>query len=365
MTITRSVLESKTDKCYAPSFMAINICLALIDGALALIAFLQLNRFHRRDKRVGWTRQKVLHLMIGSSNTGSLLYFVAAIIETCTRWHHWSNAFGFLLMAFPKILFLATFLLLLSFWVDVCHQGNGEEDEDDEDEENSIQQMLLEKSKSKSGSSSASDRRKCCSFHGIHVGTRQKFVAAAVVLVFILMISFAILIWIASGDNSADPSLLAEVYVDIFASIILITGGGLCFYGTRLLFNLRKVRSEQVSSEMRKVSGLAGVSVVCFTVSSLITLFTHIPLFYHWNPNKLHGIKALVLLIIYYFICSTLPLAFVLWVLRELPPENNVNRQEEQTRITYVNYDTVARQPRQQWTSTTVSKNQVSKASPI
>lgn len=56
---------------------------------------------------------------------------------------------------------------------------------------------------------------------------------------------------------------------------------------------------------------------------------------------------------------STLPLAFVLWVLRELPPENNVNRQEEQTRITYVNYDTVARQPRQQWTSTTVSKNQV------
>ncbi|XP_009104184.1 uncharacterized protein LOC103830195 isoform X2 [Brassica rapa] len=242
--------------------------------------------------------------------------------------------------------------------------GNGEE-EDDDDEENSVQQVLLEKAKSKPGSSSASDRRKCCSFHGIHVGTRQKFVVAAVVLVFILMISFAILIWIASGDNSADPSLLAEVYVDIFASTLLITGGGLCFYGMRLFFNLRKVRSEQVSSEMRKVSGLAGVSVVCFTVSSLIALLTHIPLFYHWNPNKLHGINALVLLIIYYFIGSTLPLAFVLWVLRELPPQNMVSRQEEQTRITYVNYDAVPRQPPQQWTSTTVSKNQVSKASPI
>ncbi|KAF3517307.1 hypothetical protein DY000_02061736 [Brassica cretica] len=357
MTITRTLFESSTAKCYAPSFVAVNLCLALIDGALALIAFLQLSRFHRRDKRVGWTRQKVLHLMIGSSNTGSLVYFVAAVIATCTRWHHWSNAFGFLLMAFPKILFLATFLLLLSFWVDVCHQGNGEE-EDDDDEESSIQQVFLEKSKSKPGSSSASDRRKCCSFHGIHVGTRQKFVVAAVVLVFILMISFAILIWIASGDNSADPSLLAEVYVDIFASILLITGGGLCFYGMRLLFNLRKVRSEQVSSEMRKVSGLAGVSVVCFSVSSLIALLTHIPLFYHWNPNKLHGINALVLLIIYYFIGSTLPLAFVLWVLRELPPQNIVSRQEEQTRITYVNYDTVPRQPPQQWTSTTVSKNQ-------
>ena len=29
-------------------------------------------------------------------------------------------------------------------------------------------------------------------------------------------------------------------------------------------------------------------------------------LFYHWNPNKLHGIKALVLLIIYYFIGKVL-----------------------------------------------------------
>ncbi|KAF3493218.1 hypothetical protein DY000_02056608 [Brassica cretica] len=385
MTIVSTLLELNTAKCYAPSFITVNLCLALIDGSLAFIAFLQvlsqffsrililgqfdskavsvvvvvvtdddddvLTRFHRRDKRVGWTRQKVLHLMIGSSNTGSLIYFVAAVIATCTRWHHWSTALGFLLMAFPKILFLATFLLLLSFWVDVCHQGNGEE-EDEDDEENSIQQGLLEKSKSKAGSSSASDRRKCCSFHGIHLGTRQKFVAAAVVLVFILMISFAILIWIASGDNSADPSLLAEVYVDIFASIILITGGGICFYGMRLLFNLRKVRSEQVSAEMRKVSGLAGVSVVCFTVSSLLALLTHIP--------------ALVLLIIYYFIGSTVPLAFVLWVLRELPPREIVSRREEPRRIAYVNYESVPRHPpQQQWTATTVSKIQVSKASPI
>ncbi|KAL0756458.1 hypothetical protein Bca101_094126 [Brassica carinata] len=372
MTIVSTLLELNTAKCYAPSFITVNLCLALIDGSLAFIAFLQvLSQFFSRILILAVSvvvvvvvtdddDDVVLHLMIGSSNTGSLIYFVAAVIATCTRWHHWSTA-----LAFPKILFLATFLLLLSFWVDVCHQGNGEE-EDEDDEENSIQQGLLEKSKSKAGSSSASDRRKCCSFHGIHLGTRQKFVVAAVVLVFILMISFAILIWIASGDNSADPSLLAEVYVDIFASIILITGGGICFYGMRLLFNLRKVRSEQVSAEMRKVSGLAGVSVVCFTVSSLLALLTHIPLFYHWNPSKLHGVKALVLLIIYYFIGSTVPLAFVLWVLRELPPQEIVSRREEPRRITYVNYESVPRHPpQQQWTATTVSKNQVSKASPI
>lgn len=45
---------------------------------------------------------------------------------------------------------------------------------------------------------------------------------------FILMISFAILIWIASGDNSADPSLLAEVcaYTYIYYTLIYI----LCSY---------------------------------------------------------------------------------------------------------------------------------------
>ena len=60
------------------------------------------------------------------------------------------------------------------------------------------------------------------------------------------------------------------------------------------------------------------------------------------------------------WIGSTVPLAFVLWVLRELPPQEIVSRREEPRRITYVNYESVPRHPpQQQWTATTVSKNQV------
>ncbi|XP_010525581.1 PREDICTED: tobamovirus multiplication protein 1 [Tarenaya hassleriana] len=360
-TTTATSFELRAVGCYPPSFIAVNLSLACIDGALAFFAFFQLARVHLRNKRIGWTRQKVLHLMIGSSNTGYFIYFISTIIATCTKWHHWTDAFGFLLMAFPKILFLATFLLLLSFWVDVCHQGN---DEEDDDEESSIQQVLLEKNKSKGGSSSTSDHRKCCSFHGIHVGSRQKFVVAVVVLVFILMISFALLIWIGSGKNLIDPSLLAQIYVDIFAALILTTGGGIGSYGLILFYKLKKVRSEQASSEMWKVSRLAVVSVICFAVGALLTFLTNIPLFYHWNPSNLHGIEALILLILYYFIGSTVPSAFVLWVTRDLPQENSPSRQEEPRRITFVNYD-AAGMHQQHWTSATMSKNQVSKASPI
>jgi len=75
-----------------------------------------------------------------------------------------------------------------------------------------------------------------------------------------------------------------------------------------------------------------------------------------WRPSNAG------LLIRTLFKGSTVPLAFVLWVLRELPPQNIVSRQEDTRRITYVNYETVPRQPQgpqQDWASATVSKNQV------
>jgi hypothetical protein len=41
MKILATLFESTKDKCYAPSFIAVNLCLAFIDAALAFIAFLQ------------------------------------------------------------------------------------------------------------------------------------------------------------------------------------------------------------------------------------------------------------------------------------------------------------------------------------
>lgn len=72
------------------------------------------------------------------------------------------------------------FLLLTIYRVDLCHQANEEDEEEEENDENSIQQALLEVLKREPGSPHVKDHRRCCSFQGIHVGSRQKYVITVI-----------------------------------------------------------------------------------------------------------------------------------------------------------------------------------------
>ncbi|XP_012472353.1 tobamovirus multiplication protein 1 isoform X7 [Gossypium raimondii] len=287
-------------KCYPFNLLFVNIALICLDVVLAFIAFFQLCRIHLRNQRVGWTRQKVLHLMIGSSNCGYFIYFLCMVVATCKRWLCWSNVCGFVLMALPKILFLAAFLLLLSFWADLCHQAN---DEEDGDEENSSRKPLLETSKTK-------------------------------------------------------------VYIDFLATLVLLMGVAFGCYGFLLFSKLRRVRSEKASSEMRKVVGLAVVSVLCFTSSSLIALFTDVLLFHHWNPEKINGVKAPILLILHHVLGLSVPFAFGLWFMRELPAPSTSNRQVQPRAITFISYGSAGRHHHQYYPTATSSEKQVSRTSP-
>ncbi|KAJ7960657.1 Tobamovirus multiplication protein 1-like [Quillaja saponaria] len=344
--------------CFPRDLFILNICLACVDGILACIAFTQLIRIHMRNQQIGWTRQKVLHLMVGSSNFGYLVYFISTLVATCKGWLCWSHACGFILMASPRILFLTAFLLLLSFWVDLCHQANDEEDEDE-----SFQQALLESSKNIPGSAHVDGHWKCCSLQ--HVGSRQKFVIMVVVLVFFVMMSFAVVIWVGVGKNPIDPSAVARVYEQCLSVTTLILAGALGCYSLLLFSRLRKVRSEKASSEMWKVAGLAVVCVVCFPLSAVVALLTDIPLFYHWNLHIIYGVKALVYLILYYFIGSSLPSAFLLWIIRELPPSITIHRPEQSTAFTFITHGASGTHQPQCWVTATSSTNQGSRASPI
>ncbi|KAL3592647.1 hypothetical protein D5086_011287 [Populus alba] len=335
--------------CYPLDLLIANIALACIDGALASVAFSQLIRIFLRNQQSGWTRQKVLHLMVGSCNLGYFIYFTSTIIATCNRWLCWSYACGFILMAFPNILFFAVFLLLLSFWVDLCHQAN---EEDDDDEENSSQQPLLESSKNKPGSTNTDSYRRCCSFRGIQVGSHQKFVIADLIVSSLNLLEAVNELCIVSVNDRK-----AEVYVDLFATAVLILGGALGCYGLILFLKLRKVRSETASSEMRKVAGLAVVSVVCFTSSAAVALLTDIPLLYHWSMKNINQVKTLVLLVFYYVIGSSVPSAFVLWVMRELPaPVTNMQAQSRS--VTFISYGAEETLNPRHWVAATTSKNQ-------
>ncbi|PKI55706.1 hypothetical protein CRG98_023922 [Punica granatum] len=234
--------------CSSLSALVPILALACFDGVLAFVAFSQVIRIHLRNQEAGWTRQKVLHLMLGCSNFGYFIFFASTLVAQCERWLCWSKMCGFIFMAYPKILFLAAFLLLLSFW-----------------------RMM-----------------------------KRRMVVVAVV--FVLMLCFAVLIWIGTGKNPIDSLSVAQVYVHFCAVTSLLLGGALGYYGILLFLELRKLRSERSSADMWKVGGLAVVSVLCFTSSALIALLTDSPLFYSMHLSEIKGIKLPVLLIFYHFI---------------------------------------------------------------
>lgn len=357
------MLQLRDGDCYPKLLVALNVVLASINASIALLAFCQLIRIHSRSSNLGWTRQKVFHLLIGASNIGYLFYFVITLVAACKNWVCWSHSCGFIFMACPKILFLAAFLLLLSFWIDLCHQPIDDEDEDEE-EENSSQEALLEGRLDKPYSN-AQSWRKCCSFRAIHVGSRQKVVIVVTVAIFIFMIVAAVLIWIGRGKNPIESSVVARVYVDLSAIASVLLGGALAYYGLILFLKMRRVRSERASSEMWKVAGLAVVSVLCFTSGALVALFTDIPMLYHWHNQQINIGVTSFLLVLYYFIGSSVPSAFVLWVMRELPPSAVAHIQAETRRTIAFIHDPTAPVHPQRWTTAASSQNQVSKASPI
>ncbi|CAD5179539.1 unnamed protein product [Musa acuminata subsp. malaccensis] len=306
-------------RCLPTEVVAAEAVLAAVDGAVAVVAFLQLLRIHLRNRQLGWTRQKIFHIMIGSSNIGYLAYFISTLVATCEGWKCWSHGCGFVLMVCPQILFLAAFLLLVSFWVDLCHQANDEEEDDDE---HGCNEALLEKGKHKQNHLHVDSCRRCCFPRSVHVGSRQKFVILVIALTFVSMIAFAVLIWIGRGKNPIDSSLVARVYLYIFSVAMLLLGGVLACYGVLLFSKMSNVRSEMASTEMWKVASLAAVTVICFTSSAVLSLVTNIPLqvlsYWHLAPSDCLSSSAFIFL--YYFIGSSVPSGFVLWIMREMPP---------------------------------------------
>ncbi|KAG6420555.1 hypothetical protein SASPL_117087 [Salvia splendens] len=344
-------------------------------------------RIHSRNPLLGWNRQKVFHLLIGSSNLGNFLYFVLTLVAACKSWTCWSQSCGFIVMAFPKILFVAAFLLLLSFWVDLCHHSN----DDDEDDGWNPQDTLLEKTNTTD--SNTSNRCRCFSFMSIRIGSRQKVVILVSILIFAIMVVASVLIWIGMGKNPIDSAVVAQARIlasllsSVLACICRSDGHSSSFarrslgllrtklrvsvvkfakLGLILFLKMRKVRSDRASTEMWKVNyfvaGLAIVSVICFTSSAAVAMATNIPLVYHWHEQQIGDIYTSLLLVLYYFIGSSVPSAFVLFVMRELPPLALINSRRESTTIAFISDRSVAVHP-QRRTNETNARSQGRKKS--
>ncbi|KAE8722962.1 Peptidase S24/S26A/S26B/S26C family protein, putative isoform 1 [Hibiscus syriacus] len=128
------------------------------------------------------------------------------------------------------------------------------------------------------------------------------------------MMTFSVLIWIGMEENPIDSSTVSQVYVDLFATAILLLGGALACYGFLLCQKMRNVRSERASSEIWKVLSYYS-SRFCAIFSGLVILIS------------------------------------------------TANAQEESTRVTFITENSVCRP--QNWTASAGSQNQASRGSPI
>lgn len=345
-------------RCPPTAVEAANTILIVVYMAIAAISFFQLLRIHLRS--FGWTRQKVFHLMIGSYNVGYVIYFICSLVASCQRWRCWSHGCGFILMACPQIFLLATFLLLLSFWTDLCHQAS---DDEEEDEDTSISQSLLEKTNAQLRSTHLQTR--CCSFAKIRMGSRQKYVILVIVLSFLFMVAMALLIWFGRGKNPIDSSLMPKVYLYVFSAFIIILGVALAIYGAILFSKMRKIKSEMTSTEKWKIASLAAVSLVCFTSSSALALTTSIPMLSFGHDDYFDCKMGSVFLCLYYIVGSSVPSSYVLWSMREIPSRHVVEDSPPQSTIITIIRDSPAAPPTQWKTAVTNSQNRVLKVSPI
>ncbi|KEH31383.1 plant/F17J16-140 protein [Medicago truncatula] len=238
--------------------------------------------------------------------------------------------------------------------VDLCHQP----DDDDDYEGSFSEEPLLGKTSNELILTNRDRHRKCFPIRFSRLGYRQKIVTLVMLLLFITIVAFAVIIWIGLGKNPIDSEVAARVYLDISAIGMLLLGGALACYGILLCLKMSKVRAEKPSSEMGKVAGLTIVSVLCFTSSSCIELFTDIPMMFHWHQQRMNDVYASLLLILYFFVGSSIPSAVVLWVMRELPPAEAADVVEESSTIAFVANSSVAAHHPRSWTTATSMQNQ-------
>ncbi|WVZ68822.1 hypothetical protein U9M48_017711 [Paspalum notatum var. saurae] len=239
--------------------------------------------------------------------------------------------------------------------VDLCHQTNDEDEEDG----GSHHEALLDRTKTKSGIHPVNIRQRCCP--GIQLGSRQKFV---LVLSFVVMFAFAILIWVGRGENPIDSTLLKRLYLDVFSAVAIVLGGALACYGALLFSRMSKVRSETVSTEKWKVANLAAVSLICFSSSAILALVTNVPVLLYWYLTDEDVINNAVVLFLYYFIGSSVPSGFVLWIMRDMPHRQVVERPAESRVVTlFRERPSTTQDP--QWRTADTSSNKALKSSPI
>ncbi|CAN6282421.1 unnamed protein product [Urochloa humidicola] len=245
------------------AFFSLTAAYALVSA----VALIQLIRIQLRVPEIGWTTQKVFHLMNFIVNGVRAIVFGLHAHVFLLQTKVYTLVFLYL----PGLLFFSTYTLLVLFWAEIYHQAK-------------------------------------------HLSTDKLRTIYIAVNSIIYVIQVCIWVYLGINDNPL-MELVSKIFISAVSFIALL---GFLIYGGRLFVMLRHfpIESKGRRKKLYEVGTVTGICFTCFLIRCIVVAFSS------FDPDlSLEVLDHPVLDFFYYMLTEILPSALVLFVLRKLPPK--------------------------------------------
>ncbi|CAN4110566.1 unnamed protein product [Withania somnifera] len=259
------MLETVSDSGKQGIFYA--LCAAY--ACVSFVALVQLIRIQLRLSGIGWTTQKVFHLMnfVVCGLRAILFGFYRSVFYLRPK------ALEMMLLDLPGLLFFSTYTLLVLFWAEIFHQASN---------------LPIDK-------------------------LRPTYYEVNAV---IYLIQICIWIFMRVGSTSAG----VETAKLFFAVISFCAALGFIIYGGRLFAMLRRfpIESRGRQKKLYEVGFVTGICCTCFLIRCVVVAISAFN-----GSADVDVIDHPVLILFYYMVVEILPSILVLFILRKLPPRRD------------------------------------------
>lgn len=250
-------------------------------GLLAVVAAVQLVRIQVRVPEYGWTTQKVFHLLnclLCFLRSGVFLFRVQldglqpAVLKE-------------VLLDLPGLLFFTTYTLLVLFWAEIYHQARS-----------------------------------------MPTGSLRPIFAGINVVVYAILGG----LWtLSTVSKDAATQTMSYFISDIFvAAVSVLAAAGFILYGGRLFLMLQKfpIESRGRRKKLQEVGLVTSICAGCFTIRALMVALSGLDK----TELGLDMFNHPIVNVIYYTLTEILPAAWVLYILRKLPPKRTTQQGYQQ-----------------------------------
>lgn len=248
--------------------------LGIAYSTIAAVAMIQLIRIQLRVPEYGWTTQKVFHLLnalVAALRSGVFLFRPAldSLHPAVVR---------LVLFDLPGLLFFTTYTLLVLFWAEIYHQARS-----------------------------------------LPTGSLRP-----------IFVVFNTLVYTVQGclwafDSFCPPGSITTIFTIVSRSFLavvsVIAACGFLLYGGRLFLMLKRfpIESRGRKKKLREVGLVTTICATCFTLRAIMVAMSAI----NASEFNLDVMEHPLLNVIYYSLAEIIPAAWVLYILRKLPPRRN------------------------------------------